>query len=90
LPKIDASEGLSCHCIKGVLARETASKAPAVAESMATPLKQSKSQISLTLPGLADFWGLDGAFLDETGRLFGLFTGFLNTPIETIDRKSSL
>jgi hypothetical protein len=38
------------RCIKGVLDKETASNAPAVAEIMAIPVKQKNSQVNRLVP----------------------------------------
>lgn len=50
LLKTAASALESLRCIKGVLDKETASNAPAVAEIMAIPVKQKNSQVNLLLP----------------------------------------
>ena len=63
-----ASEFESLRCIKGVLDKETASNAPAVAEIIAIPVKQKNSQVNRLLPALCEGFLRVGPLLLLLGR----------------------
>jgi hypothetical protein len=50
LLKMEASALESLRCISGVLERETAKRAPAVAESRAIPVRQKNSHVKRPFP----------------------------------------